>query len=229
MADKKSNVGQAKDGRARNWCAVVYPESAPENWREILDDDHFEWAESPLHDKDVDPNGEVKKAHWHVVFAFDGKKSFEQVKELTDAINAPIPQKCASLKGSVRYFAHLDNPDKFQYPAAEIVAHGGLDVRELLKPPAAARYALLREIIEYIRAEKITEFADLLFYAMDDRPDDWLPLLCDSSTIMLTELIKSNWRKEKAVLESKLSPRERLESSREAVAAYDEIYGKREE
>src|SRR5699024_11179639 len=55
-----------KDERTRNWTFVVYPESAPEDWREIIDDLHVPWIESPLHDKDVNPDGEIKKPHWHV-------------------------------------------------------------------------------------------------------------------------------------------------------------------
>lgn len=38
--------------KGRDWAFIVYPESAPENWREILDDTHIRWIESPLHDKD---------------------------------------------------------------------------------------------------------------------------------------------------------------------------------
>ncbi|HBM8385896.1 TPA: replication protein, partial [Enterococcus faecium] len=29
---------KTKDERTRNWTFVVYPESAPENWREFLDE-----------------------------------------------------------------------------------------------------------------------------------------------------------------------------------------------
>lgn len=57
MSEKK------KDGRTRNWTFVLYPDSAPDNWRQILDDKHIEWIESPLHDKDVNANGEPKKPH----------------------------------------------------------------------------------------------------------------------------------------------------------------------
>ncbi|HDT7711324.1 TPA: replication protein, partial [Enterococcus faecium] len=51
---------KTKDERTRNWTFVVYPESAPENWREFLDELHVPWVESPLHDKDVNPDGELK-------------------------------------------------------------------------------------------------------------------------------------------------------------------------
>ena len=92
-----------KDVRARTWTFILYPESAPENWRDILDGYHIPWVESPLHDNDVNPDGTAKKAHRHVILLFDGKKSFEQVKDITDALNAPTPQKTANTKGLVRY------------------------------------------------------------------------------------------------------------------------------
>lgn len=56
MSDKN---GQ---GRTRSWTFILYPESAPENWREILNDLFIQWVESPLHDKDIDEGtGELKK------------------------------------------------------------------------------------------------------------------------------------------------------------------------
>ena len=32
----------------------------------------------------------------------------------------------------VRYFAHLDNPEKYQYNKSDIVSHGGADVHKFL-------------------------------------------------------------------------------------------------
>ena len=71
MAEKKTRGSD----RTRNWVVIVYPESAPENWRSHLDDLHLEWIESPLHEFDVNADGEVKKAHWHVLLLFGGVKS----------------------------------------------------------------------------------------------------------------------------------------------------------
>ena len=51
----------AKETRTRSWTFLVYPESAPDNWRDYLDEEHLEWVESPLHEFDVNPTGEVKK------------------------------------------------------------------------------------------------------------------------------------------------------------------------
>lgn len=180
------------DDRVRIWAAIVYPDSAPENWRELLDQEHIEWAESPLHDMDVNPGtGELKKPHWHIVLAFEGKKSFDQVSKLLEPLNGPIPKRCHALKGAVRYFAHLDNPEKHQYSPNDIVGHGGFDVKSALTPTSAKRYELIKEMQAWVRENGITEIQDLLDEASANRFDDWFPLLCDSCAYVMGAYIKS--------------------------------------
>lgn len=183
---------KATDTRSRAWVAVVYPDSAPDDWRDLLDAEFMPWVESPLHDQDVDHGtGELKKPHWHVLLYFEGKKSYEQVVQILEPLHCPIPKRCHSMTGAVRYFAHLDNPDKHQYPVTEIRAHGGFDLEGALKPTASQRYELIAEMIQYIRQNKVNELQDLLDYAMEARFDDWFPLLCDNSAYIIGQYIKS--------------------------------------
>jgi hypothetical protein len=178
--------------RTRIWAAIVYPDSAPENWREIIDDYHLEWIESPLHDRDTNPTtGEQKKPHWHIVLCFDGPKSFEQVQEITSKVNSALPVKCHSLKGSVRYFAHLDNPEKAQYNPQDIVPHGGIDLSDVFKPTASERYTIIGQMRAWCYKNNITEFCDLLDYASENHPDDWFPILCDNSAYVMNTYLKS--------------------------------------
>lgn len=177
--------------RTRNWTVVVYPESAPDNWREYLDELHIEWVESPLHKFDTNATGEVKKAHWHLLLMFGGVKSYEQVMECIQPLKCPIPQRCHNAKAMVRYMAHLDNPEKHQYSVAEIKVHGGVDIAELLRPSASERYSLIREMVAFVKDNGITEFQDLMDYAALERFDDWFPLLCDSSAYVMGQVIKS--------------------------------------
>ena len=178
--------------RTRAWAAVVYPDSAPENWRQLLDDQHIQWVESPLHEFDVNEGtGEVKKAHWHIVLAFDGVKSYEQVCDILAPLNCTVPQRCHSLPGAIRYMAHLDNPEKYQYSPSEIKGHGGFDVAAALVPTSAKRYELIREMQAWCFQENIYEFCDLLDYAAEKRFDDWYPLLCDSCAYVMTSFLKS--------------------------------------
>lgn len=180
-----------KDDRTRNWLFVVYPESAPENWRDLIDDHHIQWIESPLHDKDIDGNGEKKKPHIHVLLLFEGPKSFEQVHEIIKDTNGSIPIKCLSSEGSTRYFAHLDNPDKYQYNPKDIIGHGGVDVAKYLAPRSSQKYALIRDMQMYIKEHDITEYGDFLDYCAENHFDDWYPLLCDSCTYVIRSYLNS--------------------------------------
>lgn len=194
MANEKSK----KDTRTRNWTIVLYPESAPENWRSVLDEMHIEWIESPLHEDDVNANGEKKKAHWHILLMFGGVKSYEQVEELCAALNCPRPERCHNAKAMVRYMAHLDNPEKAQYNISDIIPHGGVDIAEMLRPNSSERYTLIREMISFIRDNDIVEFQDIMDYASEFRSDDWFPLLCDNSAFVIDKYVKSQRHRKKA-------------------------------
>ncbi len=180
-----------KQTRTRNWTFVLYPESAPTDWRDIINDMHLEWIESPLHDKDINANGEAKKPHIHILVLFGNVKSFEQVKEITDKLNCPIPERCHNAKALVRYMAHLDNPEKAQYSKDSIIAHGGIDLASLLRPSSSERYTIIRDILGFVGDNNITEYWQLVDYAMSDRFEDWFPLLCDNCSYVVNQYIKS--------------------------------------
>ena len=85
--------------KGRDWTFLIYPESAPKNWREILDETHMRWVESPLHDKDTNADGEIKKAHWHILLSSDGPVTLQAVEKIIKPLNSPTPKKVGSSKG----------------------------------------------------------------------------------------------------------------------------------
>jgi len=189
---KKTAEEKRAGKRTRNWTFLVYPDSAPENWRNVINSEHIPWIESPLHEGEKNPDNESeKKPHWHVMLMFESIKTFEQVKTFTDSLNAPIPQMVASAPGLVRYMVHLDHPEKKQYNVADIIGHGGADVVAMLRPTSSTRYQLIGEMMTFVRERGIMELSDLLDYAMAERFDDWFPLLCDNSAYIVGEYIKS--------------------------------------
>lgn len=147
-----------KDGRYRYWTVVVYPESAPKDWRDRLHG--LQWVESPLHDKDVNPDGTPKKAHWHIMIFNSGKISYSQAKEIADSVNGASPQYVKNMTGMVRYFAHLDNPEKAQYQKSEIKGHG-VDVSKILETEDDID-KLEQEIEMYCEDNNVTEYAQLI-------------------------------------------------------------------
>ena len=54
----------------RNWTFLIYPESAPNDWFEILQNTGLPFAVSPLHDKDFNPTGDQKNHIIIVLFVF---------------------------------------------------------------------------------------------------------------------------------------------------------------
>lgn len=103
--------------RGRNWWFVAYPDSLKADWRESLDAQGLVWIESPLHDKDVTPEGETKKAHYHIMVLFSGNKSLKQIQEISDGLSGvklDIPNnRVKEVRATVRYMVHADQPDKY--------------------------------------------------------------------------------------------------------------------
>lgn len=179
----------AEDGRraskTRNWAFVLYPESAPENWRELLAGMHMPALVSPLHDRDVDECGNPKKPHRHVILMSDGPITQKRANEIIEPFNGTkSAEYVRSLRGYVRYLAHLDDPDKAQYDPGEIEAFGGADLAALLKPGETGRYEVIGQMIDFCAEHSITEFCELLRYARKERPKDWFPVLVDSAFLM---------------------------------------------
>lgn len=177
------------ENRKRNWVFVVYPESAPENWREKLREMLVPGFISPLHDSDVNPDGSLKKAHWHIILTFKGLKSYEQVKEITDQLNSPIPQACKDVRAYARYLCHLDNPEKAQYSTAQVENMGGADYLEKIRS-AADSDIILSEMMDWCMENRCCSFFHLSNYARMNRPD-WFRVLTQQRTQFLVAWLKS--------------------------------------
>lgn len=187
MSKKDSNIG-----RSSNWNFILYPESAPENWVDIINETHIEWVSSPLHDKDTNPDGEIKKAHYHITLLYPSLKSYSQVTDLVvDTLKCPIPIKCNSVKGSIRYMVHKDNPEKFQYCWNDIKCYGGVDLQSLCAPTHTERMLIQKDIIKFVRDNEITEFEEIVNIALDTNNDDWLNVLMNFSTLSISTYIRS--------------------------------------
>ena len=111
MAEEKK-----KEVKKREWTFVLYPESAPSDWRDIIRQRGLVAAASPLHDKDINADGTPKKPHHHIIVVYDGPTTFSNVSALSvGELNGTIPKVLDSPRGMYTYFTHEDNPEKAQY------------------------------------------------------------------------------------------------------------------
>lgn len=178
--------------KKRNWGGVVYPESAPEDWKEILKLKGISFAVSPLHDSDIDPTGEPKKPHYHIVMCFSGPVTDKTVNDILKELNQPIAIALESVRGYYRYFTHKDNPDKFQYDETKIELFNGFDVSDVLN--AFEVYQSLKDIQLIVLEQDIYEYSDLMDYLMaNDKMELW-NVAC-SHTMFLNTYITSKRNK----------------------------------
>ena len=192
---KNTEKAAKKDTRGRNFATIVYPDSAPENWQQIIADELIPCFISPLHDKDVNestsehPEGEPKKAHYHVLFMFQGKKSKSQVQTIVDKFGGVGLASINSIRGHARYLCHLDNPEKAQYNKEDVVSLAGADYISIIGL-ATDKYNAIGEMIDFCEMVNCYSYRELLIYAMNNRTD-WYRILCDSGTFVMREYLKS--------------------------------------
>lgn len=182
--------------KSRYWTFIVYPESAKENWKEEMSSRGLVFAVSPLHDKDINQDGEIKKPHYHVMVTWDAPRSYNNALEVSNLASGVIPKRVESVRGMYRYFAHLDNPEKTQYNIEDIEKYGGFELD--LTSTEVTR--ILKEITQDIKTLKIKEYCDLLDYYQDIGDNDkWE--LTSNHTFFLDKYICSKRNKEKNTLQ----------------------------
>lgn len=193
-------MAQTKNIKKRNWTFILYPESAPEDWKEQLKLLGVMTAVSPIHNKDINPTGEVKKEHYHIILAFNNPTTYQNVLRITEEFNATIPKPIESVVGMYRYLTHKDNPEKAQYNEEDILLFNGFDPVTLLTETET--FNLLKNLIIIIREENILQFEDLIFYILENDFADLYPI-CIKYTYFLQTLLAS--RRCKLEIAKKLS------------------------
>ncbi len=175
--------------RTRNYATVIYPESAPEDLFIRLSDLKIPAFLSPLHDKDINPTGEPKKPHYHLMIMFEGVKSEAQAKEVFEQFNGVGCEIIQSIRGYARYLCHLDNPEKVQYDKDKVSAYGGADYFNVINL-ITDKYAVIDEMINFCEEQDIVSFRNLFLYAKYNRRD-WFRSLCDNSAFIMKEYLKT--------------------------------------
>ena len=200
-AEKIKNYMNAKSWKngktkARAWAFIVYPESAPENWKDILQKTGLPIAISPLHDSDKDPTEEDKKPHWHIIIQWGNTTTGQAVKRITDSVNAPIPIPINGVRGYYRYFTHKDNPEKFQYDEKEIQTLNKFNIADIVELTRSEVDEIKRNLQIFIIERNIIEYCDLMDYLLqEDLTSEYS--IASSNTYFFDKYISSRRNKQK--------------------------------
>ena len=163
--------------KSRGWITLVYPESEVKNWQGILAQIGQQCIISPLHDKDYNQGEEQeqKKPHYHVLLLWDGPTTYKNAKRVVDIIGGVGCFAAMSIRGCVRYWCHLDNPEKAQYNIEDIVQIGGIDIEDILLSKSDEDI-MLEEIFRTIREYNFLIYADFVDWcSMNNK--EWFSLI----------------------------------------------------
>lgn len=132
---------------------ILYPDDSTHVKAMQIINNNFRYK-AILHDRDIDQNGEIKKAHFHYVIKLDSTQTNEWLSNTLE-IKPNYIQKIISLKGALDYLTHKYTPDKFQYEEEELF--GDLSLRTDENDDSDF-YRLASLIVDY----KIHTFKELL-------------------------------------------------------------------
>jgi len=179
-ANKKYDAKRAGK-RARAWWGVLYEESAPENWREMIADDLVETLISPLHDRDVLPDGEQKKPHYHVLISFKNPTTRETAADTMERWGCVVQRhwpkpgepdsfKVKDFKQAARYLCHLDQADKHRYEIQDVQTIGAIDYAALVMS-ATDEDAMLDEVFEAMDDYYLDSYPKVVRFAKANHPE----------------------------------------------------------
>ena len=163
MEENGKKEKKPKEIKKREWTFVLYPESAPEDWRDVIRQRGLTAAASPLHDRDINADGSPKKPHYHIILVYDGPTTYNNVLSFCQGeLNGTVPKVLDSPRGMYTYFTHEDNPEKAQYNKSDIEHFNGFNITDLCMLKASEIYEIKCKVIAFIDDNDIIEYSDLV-------------------------------------------------------------------
>lgn len=170
-----------KEQRSNKWAFILYKDSCPINYLEVLEEMMIPFILSPWHDKDINKStGKLNKPHKHGALFFESLKSYSQVSNLlSEKLNTPSHiEMIHSPTGMLNYFTHASNPEKTLYNTEEIECGAGFKLGKFLTEQNSDK--VISDIIDIIEEQNFKEFKDLVKY-MKNTSNTLLNIVADKT------------------------------------------------
>lgn len=179
--------------KCKYFCAVLYPDSTTYDVDKVikaLAQEHLTFAVSPIHDRDVEDDGSLKKGHYHLLLAYSSATTLNNIRGWFKVCGLPESdlhsvRVCASGVGYYRYLTHKDNPEKVQYSDKDIRVFNDLDdLFKKFSKTASEKIDDLVRIFQIVDELNTISFHSLIQYLMyNDR--DLFKLITSSSALAI--------------------------------------------
>lgn len=169
--------GNEKWREARVFWSVLYPDSANGDIAELASNFTAPCVLSPLHDKDLkDDSGEIKKAHYHFLVQYSGKKNpYQFYSDLVSCFgeNAfSTVEIVGDIGYATRYLCHLDEDGikKVIYNIDDLKCFGGFEVKKYLFEKTGDTMENVEKLMDLIDSSNFMFFNELAKYLRINDP-----------------------------------------------------------
>lgn len=156
------------DQKRRAFTFVVWPESTDmAALFQAFQNLHVPIAVSPLHDRDMTDDNELKKPHYHVVIRFPNPRYLDPVRSAIGKVLVSCSKVLSSdsdiedpkyyvqpvydYPSMIRYLCHLDNPEKARYDVSRVITFGFIDISALYARSRADEEEALAMILSWLQ------------------------------------------------------------------------------
>lgn len=177
--------------KSKYFCAILYPDSTTYDYDKVivsLAEEGLTFAVSPIHDRDVESDGTLKKGHYHLLLAYSSATTLNNIRGWFKVCGLPESdlhsvRVCASGVGYYRYLTHKDNPEKAQYDPNYIrVFNDSSELFKKFSKTASEKIDDLVRIFQIVDELDTISFHYLVQYLMSNERD-LFKLLTSSSAL----------------------------------------------
>lgn len=172
----QTSKGNDKWRESRVYWTVLYPESANGDIEKLASDFPAPSILSPCHDKDKKEDGSFKKAHYHFLTTYSGKKNpYQFYCDLVGTFGETCFSTVETVSDTgkaVRYLCHLDEDDplKFCYPIEELKCFGGFECKKYLFEKVGDTMDNVDKLVVLIKYKNFLFYDELSDYLMENDP-----------------------------------------------------------
>lgn len=166
----------SKINKAKYWVGILYLENLKPNWKdEIGDLLQLPYAYC-IHDKDLDEEGNVRKAHIHLIIAFSNTTTYKHAMGIFQLLNDEgkkainTCQNVINIRHMFNYLIH-DTEDskkkgKYLYNENERVTGNNFDIGAFEQVSKADKMIIQKELAQVIVDKGFTNFIDFYEHAI---------------------------------------------------------------